>query len=182
MTDTPAWRLALFALALAALWWWRGGEARRRAAAPQQPTGTTPQPQQTRGPQPRLWPGELDDYEARAGCARHVHAARASVLDFEAAAAKTYEADAGADGPKRVRALFLHRDRALKELREVRMRLPNDLTDEKRLARLTETLDASMLAAIEDARQRCGAPGVHPGPVDDAWYGAWYRAPNDVVR
>lgn len=181
MTEASAWRLALLAMALAAVWWWGGGRVRQRSGAAGRTTSTQAAEPLTRGPRPRLWPADLDDYEARAGCERHVHAARASVLDFEAAAAKTYEPDAGADGPRRVRVLFLHRDRALKALREVRMRLPNDLTDERRLARLTEALDASMLTNVEDARQRCGAPLVHPGPVDDAWYGAWYRAPNDVV-
>lgn len=178
MSDST-WRLTLLALALAALWWWRGGggrsKAARSAAAPAVPALSVLQPR------PRLWPSALDDYETRAGCGRHVQAARAAGLDFEAAAADTFDPGAATDGARRVRVMFRHRDRALRELREVRLRLPNDLTDEKRLAGLTEALDADMMATIEDARQRCGAPLVHPGPTDAAWYGAWYRASNDVV-
>lgn len=172
--NDPSWRLALLAIGLAALWFWT--RARRQVPANRRDAG-----QAARLGTPRLWPRELDAYETRTGCQRHVRAARAAVLDFESASAATFEPEAARDGPRRVRAMFLHRDHALRELREVRLRLPNDLTDEKRLASLMDTLDTDMLAVIEDARQRCGAPLVHPGPADDAWYGTWYRAANDVV-
>ena len=61
------------------------------------------------------------------------------------------------------------------------MRLPNDLAAERALAAATDDLDARMLEHIEDARQRVGAHLLHPGPVDDAWYGSWYRGSNDLV-
>ena len=59
------------------------------------------------------------------------------------------------------------------------MRLPNDPDAEHRLATRVHRLDRDMLARIETARRRCGAELLHPGPVQDAWYGAWYRAAND---
>lgn len=80
-----------------------------------------------------------------------------------------------------VRRLFAHRAATLRALNETRFRLPNDLDMERRLAAAIEAVDRDMLERIEDARQRCGMDLLHPGPVDDAWYGAWYRASNDVV-
>ena len=81
----------------------------------------------------------------------------------------------------RVRKLFAHRAHAQEAMGELRMRLPNDLARERRLAAAAEALDRAMLEHIEDARERLGTPLVHPGPVDDAWYGRWYRAANDLV-
>lgn len=93
----------------------------------------------------------------------------------------TFLPAAARDPATHVRKLFAHRAKALGLLNELRLRLPNDLHAEKQLTSAIEGLDASMLERIQDARQRCGAPLVHPGPADAAWYGAWYRAANDVV-
>ena len=78
-----------------------------------------------------------------------------------------------------VRALFVERARVLKALGELAMRMPNDPQAEDRLAAYTRQVDADMLRHIEDARQRCNTQLLHPGPVDDAWYGAWYRPANE---
>ena len=122
---------------------------------------------------PVTWPPELDLP------GRHVAAAREAAADFDAVFQTTFR-DA-VDGPSVVRALFARRALARTALADARMRLPNDLRAEQRLARAAEDLDRRMMEHIEDARQRLGAQGVHPGPLDDAWYGQWYRAANDVV-
>lgn len=77
--------------------------------------------------------------------------------------------------------MFAARARVLKAAGELRMRLPNDPDAEHLLATRTHRLDREMLARIETARTRCGADLLHPGPVHDAWYGAWYRAANDAT-
>lgn len=112
--------------------------------------------------------------------ARHVDEATRAVAAFRRDYLDTFRAP-GPDAATRVRRLFAHRARAMRLLNEVRLRLPNDLDAEQRLAATIEGVDRSMLERIEDARDRGGAPLVHPGPVDAAWYGAWYRAANDTV-
>lgn len=81
--------------------------------------------------------------------------------------------------PESVRLMFAARARVLRALGELRMRLPNDPDAEHALAARAHALDRHMLARIEASRQRCGADLLHPGPVNDAWFGAWYRAAND---
>lgn len=110
---------------------------------------------------------------------QHTREARAALLNFHARFKRTFVRSE--DPEAAVRSLFNARARALQALHEVRMRLPNDLSLEKRVVTATEAIDRDMMERIEDARQRCGAPLVHPGPVDDAFYGAWYRAPNDYI-
>lgn len=111
------------------------------------------------------------------------HASAMRTLEaFAADYQRTFTAAAAADPAIHVRRLFAHRARVNGLLNELRMRLPNDLTAEKQLAAAMEELDGSMMEKIEDARHRCGAPLVHPGPAGAAWYGAWYRASNDVVH
>lgn len=111
---------------------------------------------------------------AAAASPAHSLAARAAWTNFQAAVRDVGDA-AG------VRRLFAHRALVQTHLNEAVMRLPNDLTAERRLAAAAEDLDRAMLEQIEAARQRVGAPGVHPGPLDAAWYGQWYRAANDSV-
>jgi hypothetical protein len=123
-----------------------------------------------------VFPAELGAFRD-AGPLQH-DAAREATADFERAFQRTLST---ADAPA-VRLLFAHRARAQQHLHELRMRLPNDLSAERRLAALAERLDRAMLEHIEDARQRGSVPLVHPGPVDDAWYGRWYRASNDLVQ
>lgn len=112
----------------------------------------------------------------------HHDAAMRTLDAFAADHRRTFTAASAADPATHVRKLFAHRARVMALLNELRMRLPNDLHAEKRLAAAMEGLDGSMMEKIEDARHRCGAPLVHPGPADAAWYGAWYRASNDMVR
>lgn len=142
----------------------------RRAAHGPAPAGRTP----------AMWPpgSATRAFESCPYCGPHVHAARQAAGRFEHALVTT---PSGGDHAAAVRALFRHRAQAMAEMHEVRMRLPNDLDAERRWATLTDEMDARMLAHIEDARRRGGAALVHPGPVDDAWFGQWYRASNDVV-
>jgi hypothetical protein len=112
---------------------------------------------------------------------RTLTAAVRATADFE----RAYDAALAAldpDPAARVRAMFACRARTQAALGELRMALPNDLVLERQVAALAEDLDRGMLAHIEDARAQLGVPLVHPGPVDDAWYGAWTRAANDLVR
>lgn len=112
----------------------------------------------------------------------HVFRARAAARAFDERLKATFEPEAADKPAELVRRLFAERARALEALHELRMRLPNDLDMERELAAVTERADRAMLERIEDARQRCGAPLVHPGAVGSAWYGAWYRAANDAVE
>lgn len=127
---------------------------------------------------PAMWPAGSDTraFESCQYCGPHVNAARQAAGRFEHALVAAHR-----DPAEAVRALFRHRATALAEMHEVRMRLPNDLDAERRWAALTDDLDARMLAHIEDARRR-GPALLHPGPVDDAWYGQWYRASNDRLE
>ena len=111
------------------------------------------------------------------------HAAEAgkALAAFDRDAARTFQPGAAEDPATYVRRLFAHRARVQALVNAVRLRLPNDLAAERRYAAAAEELDRAMLERIEDARQRCGAPLVHPGTLGDAWYGAWYRAANDII-
>lgn len=166
--------VALLALALLGLWW--RGSRYRAAAAPARPAAhEAPAPAP-----PALWPaGEMTQYDSCPYCRPHVRAAQAAVARFQAALPAAEAPGAGED---EVRALFRERAGALREMHEVRMRLPNDLDRERRWVALTEALDATLLELIGEARDGAGVPLVHPGPVDDAWYGQWYRASNDAVQ
>lgn len=110
----------------------------------------------------------------------HVDEASRTIAAFRRDYLDTFRASGG-DAATRIRRLFAHRARTMRLLHEVRLRLPNDLDAERRLAAAIEGVDRSMLERIDDARDRGGAPLVHPGPVDAAWHGAWYRAANDTV-
>ncbi len=112
---------------------------------------------------------------------RHAREAEAAAVDFHDAFERTFTDAAAGAGPEVVRRLFTHRARVLTALNELRLRLPNDLELERMLAAAIEDTDRVLLEHIEDARERCGAPLLHPGPVDAAWYGRWYRASNDAV-
>ena len=80
-----------------------------------------------------------------------------------------------------VMTLHTLRDKALKHMYELRMRLPNDLHAEAELAQHIEDTDALLRTYIQDAQSRCGAPMLYPGPIDDMFYRQFYRAHNDVV-
>lgn len=130
---------------------------------------------------PRPAPGlaPLDRFSAAAP--RHSQEARDAFGEFMRVFRASFDGDAARHGAELVRALFTWRARVNRSLREVRMRLPGDLKAERALANAMEDADRAMMEHIQDVRERCGAPLVHPGPVGDAYYGRWYRASNDVV-
>lgn len=124
-------------------------------------------------------PGEVLQFEEVSP--RHMRAARAAAAEFGRRFQRSFEPSAVSVPAETVRALFASRAAVLNALYEVRLRLPNDLDLEHLLSSGIEDADRGMLGHIEDARQRCGAPLLHPGPLDAAWYGSWYRASNDSL-
>lgn len=162
--EMRAWILAVLCLAAATAIL---GRRRHRDAARRRHIAETPR---------IVWPKALDAFEKHAP--QQVATARRAAAAFEADFQRTFSRHASHVD---VRTLFAHRAVARAALSETRMRLPNDLVAERTLASATDDLDARMLDHIEDARQRVGAHLLHPGPLDDAWYGAWYRGSNDVV-
>lgn len=79
----------------------------------------------------------------------------------------------------RVRALYSIREDALTACGEIKMRLPNDLVEEREFVRSYEDLDRRTNELIEDAKSRLGV-FVHPGPMSSAYAAKKYRAANDV--
>lgn len=79
----------------------------------------------------------------------------------------------------RVRSLYSAREDALTACGEIRMRLPNDLAEEREFVRSYEDLDRRTNELIEDAKSRLGV-FVHPGPLSPAFQAKKYRAANDV--
>lgn len=131
-----------------------------------------------RHPGTRAIPSEFERVSPR-------HASRAAgiMTAFDRDYQRTFDGSEVSKDPEgAVRRLFAHRAATLQALNETRFRLPNDLTMERELDAAIEDIDRDMLERIDDARQRCGMDLLHPGPVDAAWYGAWYRAANDVVE
>lgn len=112
---------------------------------------------------------------------RQTATATAAAEAFDADFSRTFAGRESAPG-QGVRRLFARRACVLTALNEIRMRLPNDLTLERKVDALITDADRQMLDHIEDARQRTGAPLLHPGQAGDAWYGQWYRAYNDELK
>jgi hypothetical protein len=139
-----------------------GGHATRRL-----PRGWPPLPPALRAVHPRSYDAALRD-----------------LGHFADVFARTFRPEAaGSDqGPRLVRELFAARARVLRDLHELRMRLPNDLELETAAVHATEEQDHAMHDHIEDAKERCGVPGLHPGPVDGLFYNRWYRAANDDIK
>lgn len=79
----------------------------------------------------------------------------------------------------RVRSLYSAREDALTACGEIRMRLPNDLAEERDFVQSYEDLDRRTNELIEDAKARLGV-FVHPGPLSSAFQAKKYRAANDV--
>lgn len=131
----------------------------------------------------RTAPGVLPPALAafRAVSPRHEAEARRHAAAFDARYRRTFSPGAAAAPAEGARAMFAARAATLTALHELRMRLPNDLDAERGLGAVIEDADRAMLQRIQDARERTGAVLVHPGPVDAAWYGRWYRAANDAV-
>lgn len=122
-------------------------------------------------PPPGRLPGDFSEFSYLSPA--HLARARRAMAEFERT-------------PDLQRKFHL-RARALGDLHELRLRLPNDLRAEMRLVEATEAADDAMRDAIDAARG--GVRGVawtgggrHPGPLDD-WYGRRHeRAANDVIN
>ena len=84
-------------------------------------------------------------------------------------------------GKGAVLSLHALRDEALRHMYQLRMRLPNDLHAETRMTQHIEDTDALLRAHIRDAQERCDAPMVYPGPIDDSFYKDKFRAHNDTA-
>jgi hypothetical protein len=112
---------------------------------------------------------------------RHTAEAAQAARAFDSAFQRSFRPEAADDPEGVVRELFAARAKVLTALNQVRLRLPNDLDAEREVDRAIEDADRDMLERIEDARERCGSPLLHPGPLGSWGYGRWYRAPNDFV-
>lgn len=112
---------------------------------------------------------------------KQTRSATAAAEAFDLEFSRTFAGRESSPG-QGVRRLFVRRACLLTALNEIRMRLPNDLTLERKVDALITDADRAMLGHIEDARQRTGAPLLHPGQAGDAWYGQWYRAYNDDMK
>lgn len=156
-------------LVAAFVWWWRlpaqGGTRSRREESPPA----------TRGRLRQVRLQSISNAISPAH-ARRIDTCLRSFWD-------AYSEAAGADrarAQRLLRAMFLNRARIRAAFGELGMRAPNDPASEKELVAAWEQLDAAMLARIDVVRRASGTPLLHPGPVDNAWYGAWYRASNDA--
>lgn len=56
--------------------------------------------------------------------------------------------------------------------------LPSDTSLQAQWTRTAEAIQNDQFAKLEDLRARCGAPLLHPGPLDDLHYRKWWRAAN----
>ena len=81
-----------------------------------------------------------------------------------------------------VEQLHALRNSVLCNLRELRLRMPNDLVGEAGLAQHTEDVDRLLRGYIEDAQKRSHSDLVFPGPIDDWFYRKFYRASNDAIE
>ena len=81
-----------------------------------------------------------------------------------------------------VEQLHALRDSVLCNLRELRLRMHNDLVEEAGLVQHTEDVDRLLRGYIEDAQWRSHSDLVFPGPIDDWFYRKFYRASNDVIE
>lgn len=110
-----------------------------------------------------------------------VHCARAADMlrKFAAAYQSTFPGSTPgcADAVRRMQA---HRAGALASMYALRMRLPNDLHAHDALTRHIQRIERSTLMHVDDACARCNLGRAHTRPIDDHYYGHWYRASNDT--
>ena len=78
--------------------------------------------------------------------------------------------------PGHVRLLFEHRERAIKEMRDLLMRLPNDTGLETRLRAYIDWVNATTLDKIEDVKKRCASEGTMPVPLEDYHFRKHYTS------
>lgn len=121
-------------------------------------------------PQPALF----RDVPCRDASELHHDEATAALRSFAEAYQSSFDFERG--GTRVLRDMFASKSKALRHLGELRMRLPNDLTQELELAEFTDRATRTMVEHIDDARVRTKAGGAHPSPIDDAYYAAVARA------
>lgn len=102
----------------------------------------------------------------------HHDKAVASILAFGDAYQVSFKYDRATPG--HVRLLFDHRERALGEMRNVLMRLPNDTGLETRLRAYIDWVDVTTMTKIEDVKRRCGSTGTQPVPLGEYHYQRHY--------
>jgi hypothetical protein len=124
----------------------------------------------TPGGKPRPDPGKLllslraDRLREFADIDREHHdKAVAAILAFGDAYQVSFKYDRATPG--HVRLLFDHRERALREMRNVLLRLPNDTGLETRLRAYIDWVDLTSMSKIEDVKKRCGSAGTQPVPL-----------------
>lgn len=137
----------------------RAAAARRALATP---PGTSPPPVETRDHGP-------EEYDAAQAALREFARVYADSFAFQGCGRGTVD------------ALHSLRSEVLGRLRELRMRLPNDLAADAGLVRHTEGVDSLLRGYVDDTQRRAGVSLVFPGPLDDWFYRRFYRASNDVT-
>ena len=95
----------------------------------------------------------------------HHDKAVAAILAFGDAYQVSFKYDRAT--PAHVRLLFDHRERALREMRNVLLRLPNDTGLETRLRAYIDWVDQTSMSKIEDVKKRCGSAGTQPVPLGE---------------
>ena len=114
----------------------------------------------------RSRPMGLDEFES---ISRQHHAAALDAWHrFDRAHADSFVLANARGAVSPVRVLLGIREDALLAMGEIRMRLPNDLPKEIRLAATLQAMDASMLERVEDAKRRLRT-FAHPGPTEQ-WF------------
>lgn len=103
----------------------------------------------------------------------HHDKAVAAILAFGDAYQVSFKYDRATPG--HVRLLFGHRERALIEMRDLLMRLPNDTGLETRLRAYIDWLDLTTMTKIEDVKKRCGSTGTQPVPLGEYHYQKHYK-------
>ncbi|ABT15049.1 hypothetical protein NY2A_B650L [Paramecium bursaria Chlorella virus NY2A] len=76
--------------------------------------------------------------------------------------------------------LFSIRDDVLYNISEIKLRLPNDLNQEKEVNYMYEKTDQRMMEYITDVKSRYHI-NVYPGLMSSAFEAKKYRASNDIV-
>ncbi|AAC96851.1 hypothetical protein PBCV1_A484L [Paramecium bursaria Chlorella virus 1] len=76
--------------------------------------------------------------------------------------------------------LFSIRDDVLYNISEIKLRLPNDLTQEKEINYMYEKTDQRLMEYITDVKSRFHI-NIYPGTMSSAFEARNYRASNDIV-
>lgn len=95
----------------------------------------------------------------------HYQKAVGAILAFADAYQASFDYDRATPG--HVRLLFEHRERAIREMRNLLLRLPNDTGLEARLRAYIDWVNVTTLDKIEDVKKRCGSEGTMPVSLED---------------